>query len=157
MAIRKVIIVGDELLRKISRPVEKFDDKLIELLEDMYDTLKKENGAGLSAVQVGILKRVFIMEVEPGRKYECINPEILSTSKTTCTMLEGCLSIPDKSGKVKRPKEVVLKYYDRYGKEHVDKFVGFEARCVCHENDHLNGILYIDKIENNKKMKEHNE
>jgi len=154
MAIRKVILVGDELLRKVSKPVETFDARLIELLDDMHDTLKKENGAGLSAVQVGILKRVFIMEIEPGRRIECINPEIISTSKATCTMLEGCLSVPDKSGKVRRPKEVVLKYYDRRGKEHIDKFVGFEARCVCHENDHLNGVLYIDKIEPNKKPRE---
>lgn len=146
MALRKVLIIGDETLRKISKPVEKFDDNLKILLQDMYDTLKKENGAGLSAVQVGMLRRIFIMELEESGLVEFINPEIVSQSKDTNVQLEGCLSVPEKSGKVERPNKVTVKFQDRNGAFHTRTFTGFEARCVSHENDHLNGIIYVDKI-----------
>lgn len=146
MAIRKVLVLGDETLRKVSKPIDKIDERLIELLDDMKETLDKENGAGLSAVQVGILKRVFIMNLEPSGLVECINPEILSMSDKKEAMLEGCLSVPGKSGKVARPISVTIKYQDRNGTYHTRTFNGFEARCVCHESDHLDGILYVDRI-----------
>ena len=145
MAIRKVLLIGDETLRKISKPVDKFDDKLAELLQDMYETLIKENGAGLSAVQVGILKRVFIMNLDSGL-VEFVNPEIIKKSDKTCIALEGCLSVPEKSGRVERPVSVTVKFQDRKGNFHTRTFTDYEAKCVCHESDHLDGILYVDKI-----------
>lgn len=144
MAIRNIIKEEDELLRKISKPVVDFDDRLGTLLDDMYETLKKAEGAGLSAVQVGVLKRAFIMDVGHGLR-ECINPKILRTDGINKIKVEGCLSVPGKCGLVERPEKVWVEYQDRTGATISRKFTGFEAKCFCHEYDHLDGILYIDK------------
>ena len=141
--IRKIIFEGDETLRKISKPVEVFDQRLHDLLEDMADTMYKADGAGLSAVQVGVLKRVFVIDVGQGLK-EFVNPEMLKCSGKNKITQEGCLSVPGKYGYVDRPENVWIKYQDRFGKEHQDMLSGYAAKAFCHELDHLNGILFID-------------
>ena len=144
MAIRKVLVDGDEILRKKSKPVTIFDDNLAVLLDDMFETMHKNEGAGLAGVQVGVLKRLFVMKA--GKEaYECINPEIIKTEGKNNIEIEGCLSIPNKCGLVERPAKVWVKFQDRTGKLINKKFTGFEAKCFCHESDHLDGILYSDK------------
>lgn len=157
MATRKIYIVDkpEELsfLRKISKPVDEFNARLGELLDDMKDTMKKADGAGLSAVQVGILKRVFIILSKDG-VVEFVNPQILEASGECPIMEEGCLSIPGRYGRVKRPNKVVIKAQDRFGNEFIKTFTGFEAKAVAHENDHLDGILYTDiEIKKEKRKK----
>ena len=144
MAIRKVLIEGDETLRKKSKPVIDFDARLHELLDDMLDTMKKQEGAGLAGVQVGVLKRLFIMDTGNGLR-ECINPVLIKSDGVNKVKVEGCLSVPGKCGYVERPDKVWVEYQDRNGKKVSKKFTGFEAKCFCHEYDHLDGILYIDK------------
>lgn len=143
MAIRNVVQVGDDVLRQKCFPVETFDDGLIKLLEDMKDTVKKEQGAGLAAPQVGVLKRVAVVDVEEGY-FEFINPVILS-QKGEQSGWEGCLSVRGKSGIVSRPMKVKVSYQDRTGGKHLLQAKGFFARAICHELDHLDGVLYIDK------------
>lgn len=143
MAIRNVVQVGDEVLRQVCFPVEEFDEKLHLLLEDMKETLVKEQGAGLAAPQVGILRRVAVVSVDEGY-FELINPKIL-LQKGAQTGWEGCLSVRGKSGVVTRPMKVTVSYQDRYGEKQLLKAKGFFARAICHELDHLDGILYIDK------------
>ena len=144
MAIRNVLKEGDETLRKVSKPVKDFDESLGVLLDDMRETMHKNEGAGLSAVQVGILKRAFVMEAE-GDYYECMNPKILKQEGENKTRIEGCLSVPGKCGYVDRPHKVWVEYQDRTGKVIQNEFEGFETKCFCHECDHMDGILYIDK------------
>ena len=141
---RKIIFEGDPTLRKISKPVVLFDSRLHELLEDMADTMYKADGAGLSAVQVGVLKRVFVIDTGNGLK-EFINPIITKQSGENKIKEEGCLSVPNKYGYVVRPETVWVTFQDRYGNTFSDKFKGYEAKAICHEYDHLDGILYIDK------------
>ena len=143
MAVRQVVQVGDEVLRQKCLPVEVFDEKLHELLNDMKDTVKKENGAGLAAPQIGILRRIAVVDVEEGY-YEFINPTIL-IEKGEQTGWEGCLSVAGKQGIVSRPMKVKVSYYDRNGEKHLLQAKGFFARAICHELDHLDGVLYIDK------------
>ena len=143
MAIRNVVQVGDEVLRQRCFEVETFDEKLWTLLEDMKDTVKKEHGAGLAAPQVGILRRVVVVDVDEGY-FEFINP-VLLIQKGSQTGWEGCLSVRGKSGVVTRPSRVTLSYQDRFGEKHVLKAKDFFARAICHELDHLDGVLYIDK------------
>ena len=143
MAIRNVVQVGDDVLRKRCFEVENFDEKLWSLLDDMKDTVKKEKGAGLAAPQVGILRRVVVVDVDEGY-FEFINPVIL-VQKGSQTGWEGCLSVRGKSGIVTRPSRVTLCYQDRNGEKHVLKAKDFFARAICHELDHLDGVLYIDK------------
>lgn len=143
MAIRNIIQVGDPTLRKKSFEVTDFGEKTHELLDDMKDTLIKANGAGLAAVQVGVLRRIFIVAVDDVY-YECINPVIVKESGKQLGQ-EGCLSVKNKYGTVERPMKVVLKAFDRYGKPFTVHASGFLARAICHEYDHLNGTLYIDK------------
>lgn len=145
MAIRNIVQVGDEVLRKRCFEVTDFGEKTHQLLDDMKDTLIMAQGAGLAAPQVGVLKRIFIVSAED-KYYECINPEIVS-AKGKQRGLEGCLSVKNKSGTVERPMHLVVKAQDRFGKPFTVKVSGFTARAFCHENDHLNGILYIDKAE----------
>ena len=150
MAIRNVVHVGDDVLRQKCFPVEVFDEKLHALLDDMKDTVKKEEGAGLAAPQVGILRRMAVVDVEEGY-FELINPVIVQ-QKGEQTGWEGCLSVRGKSGVVSRPMKVTVVYQDRFGEKQLIKAKGFFARAICHELDHLDGILYIDKashIENN--------
>ena len=143
MAIRNVVQVGDEVLRRKCQPVETFDEKLWAFLDDMKDTVKFEQGAGLAAPQVGVLRRAVVVDVDEGY-FEFINPVILS-SKGEQNGWEGCLSVRGKSGIVSRPMKVRLAYQDRNGEKHVLQAKGFFARAICHELDHLDGVLYIDK------------
>ena len=143
MAIRSVVQVGDDVLRQKCFPVTEFDEKLWALLDDMKDTVKKEQGAGLAAPQVGVLRRLAVVDVEEGY-FELINPVILQ-AKGEQTGWEGCLSVRGKSGIVSRPMKVTVSYQDRNGDKYLLKAKGFFARAICHELDHLDGVLYIDK------------
>lgn len=144
MAVRKIIFEGDEVLRKKSREVEIITDKVKVLLDDMAQTMYKNDGCGLAAPQVGILKRIVVIDVGEGL-IELINPVITHSEGNVCDM-EGCLSVPGKSGKVCRPAKVSVKALDRDGNEISFDAEELLARCVCHELDHLDGILYIDKV-----------
>ena len=141
---RIIIKEGDPVLRKISKPVESFDARLHELLEDLADTMYKYDGAGLSAVQVGILKRVFVIDVGNGLK-EFVNPKLLKSSGKNKIKEEGCLSVPTKYGYVERPENIEVSYQDRFGNLMQEKLSGYEAKAFCHEYDHLDGILFIDR------------
>ena len=143
MAIRNVVQVGDDVLRQRCNEVTEFDEKLHALLDDMKDTVKREQGAGLAAPQVGVLRRVVVVDVEEGY-FEFINPVLLQ-QKGEQSGWEGCLSVRGKSGIVSRPMKVTLAFQDRYGEKYVLKAKGFFARAICHELDHLDGVLYIDK------------
>ena len=143
MAIRNIVQVGDEVLRQRCFEVENFDESLCRLLDDMKDTVKKEQGAGLAAPQVGVLRRVVVVDVEEGY-FEFVNP-VITSQKGEQSDWEGCLSVRGKSGIVSRPMKVTLAYQDRYGEKHVLTAKGFFARAICHELDHLDGVLYIDK------------
>lgn len=145
MALRNVIKVGDELLRKKSKPVTKFDENLWVLLDDMKETMHKNNGMGLAAPQIGILKRIVVMEVN-GAFFEMINPVILAQSEELIKDEEGCLSVPNRQGVVARPQNLTVKFQDRMGYDMTISGEDSFARCVCHELDHLDGVLYIDKI-----------
>ena len=145
MAILNILKEGDEALRKISRPVDAITPRILTLLDDMHETLAVAQGIGLAAPQVGVLRRIVIVEIDDVR-YEMINPEIIETSGVQ-EEIEGCLSVPDKCGVVKRPARVKIKALDRNGKEYTVEADGLMARCFCHETDHLNGVLYIDKAE----------
>ena len=145
MAIRNIIQVGDTTLRKKSFEVTDFGEKTHQLLDDLYETLIKANGAGLAAPQVGVLRRIFVVKVDD-LYFECINPKIIS-QKGKQTGEEGCLSVKGKYGRVTRPNFVTVKAFDRNGKEFTVNAEGFLARAFCHENDHLDGVLYIDKAD----------
>ena len=148
MAQRQIREVGDPLLRKKSRVIENIDDKVKQLLEDMYDTLKSSNdGIGIAAPQVGVLKRVIIVDLsdEGGEgPYKLINP-VITKSKGSQVCREGCLSVPGLLGDVTRPKEVTVEALNEDGKKVVIKAKDLLAICLCHEIDHLDGILFIDK------------
>ena len=146
MATRNIVQVGDDVLRKKSLPVSEINGKIAELLDDMKETLKKAEGVGLAAPQVGVLKRIFIISLDDNY-FECINPVIIKQSGSQRGE-EGCRSVKGKYGTVVRPKKVVLKATDRNGKDFKVEAEGFLARAICHEYDHLDGILYIDKAEN---------
>lgn len=154
MAIRNVIQVGDEILRKKSKVVKDFDEKLWELLDDMRETMVKNDGCGLAAVQVGILKRVVVLDVNH-MKIELINPQIVDFDGEQIEK-EGCLSVKGECGYVKRPKEVTVSAFDRYGNEFIITGMDMLARALCHEIDHLDGILYIDKVIKDYKEKKGN-
>ena len=146
MAIRSIREEGDEILRKQSREVEKVDDKIRELLDDMVETMHKYNGVGLAAVQVGILKRVIVIDIyDDNGPIAMINPVILKT-KGKQEVDEGCLSFPNEFAKVIRPTEVTAEYTDRDGKRIKVKAKELLAQAICHEVDHLNGEVFIDKI-----------
>ncbi len=145
MATRQVVKEGDPVLRKISRPVTEFNQKLHTLMDDMYDTMYKEEGCGLAAPQVGILRKVIVVDCgDNGGKVEMCNPEIVSSSGEV-GMNEGCLSVPGKSGYVLRAQKIKVNYQTRFGEKKCGVFKDFIARALQHEIDHLNGILYIDK------------
>lgn len=144
MAIRNVVTSEDPILRKTSRPVERFNDKLFQLLDDMKDTMYKSQGVGLAAVQVGFLRRVVVVDVGDGF-IELINPEIVEFSGSEISE-EGCLSVPGESGMVERPEYVKVKAQNRNGAWRTFEGTGLKARCFCHEIDHLDGILYTDKV-----------
>lgn len=144
MAIRKILTFGDELLTKKCRKVEKIDDRILTLLDDMAETLKESGGVGLAAPQVGILKRICVIDVGEGL-IELINPEIIKTSGSV-EDVEGCLSIPGKWGYVTRPEKVTVKALNREGKEIKVTGEGLLARALCHETEHLDGILFITHV-----------
>ena len=146
MAIRKLRYEGDEILKKKSREVEVIDDKLQILIDDMIETMHKYNGVGLAAVQVGILKRVVTIDMyDDNGPIVLINPVIIKT-KGAEEVDEGCLSFPNQFAKVVRPTEVVAEYTDREGKRMRVKAKDLLAQAICHEVDHLNGEVFIDKI-----------
>lgn len=140
MALRNIVKEGDEVLTKKCRPVEKFDDRLASLLDDMYETMTAGNGVGLAAPQVGMLRRAFVIDIGEG-KLEFVNPEIIKTSGKQETG-EGCLSCPGEYGITVRPIFVTVKAQDRNGKEFTMDASDLLAKAICHENDHLDGILF---------------
>lgn len=144
MALRNIFVKGDEILRRTAREVKDINNRVITLLEDMRETMEKENGVGIAAPQVGVSRRVCIVAPEPDRLIELINPVILHSEGEQISQ-EGCLSVPNYIGNVKRPEKMVVEYLDRNGKKHNDTFEGFEAIVVSHELDHLDGVLYTDK------------
>lgn len=144
MAIRQLRYDDDPILRKRSREIDKIDDRISTLAQDMIETMYKEEGVGLAAPQVGILRRLIVIDVGEG-PIILINPLIIEKEGENIG-LEGCLSVPGKSGKVNRPKKVVVKYIDINGEEKIIEGYDLLARALCHEIDHLNGILFIDKV-----------
>lgn len=143
--VRKILKLGDETLRKTSKPMQKFDLRLWLLLRDMADTMYKAEGVGLAAPQVGILRRVVVIDVGDGL-IELINPEIVS-SEGEQAGAEGCLSVPGRRGYVVRPNKVTVRAQDRKGKPFEVTGEGLLARALCHEIDHLDGIVYVDKMD----------
>lgn len=140
MALRNIVKEGDPVLTKKCRPVEKFDDRLASLLDDMYETMVAGNGVGLAGPQVGILRRIFVIDIGEGR-LEFVNPEIIETSGKQESG-EGCLSCPGEYGITIRPRFVTVKAQDRNGKEFTLEASDLLAKAICHENDHLDGILF---------------
>lgn len=144
MATRKILKIGDETLKKKSKPVEVFDKRLQELIDDMLETMHKAPGAGLAAVQVGVLKRVFVVNTGRGDMI-FVNPEILETRGKNKIKYEACLSVPGKFGEVDRPNKVRIKFQDREGNWQEKTYDGYTCLAICHEYDHLDGMLYCDK------------
>ena len=146
MALREILKFGEDALRKTCRPVTKFDDRLGELLDDLAETLIASNGVGLAAPQVGILRRVAVVNIRDKRgTIELVNPEIIEESGVQVGN-EGCLSAPNEWCEVERPKKVTVKAYDRHGNEFTIKGEELAARAFCHEIDHLDGILFTDRV-----------
>lgn len=148
MAIRQLRYEDDPILRKKSREVDVIDEKIKTLVQDMLDTMYKEEGVGLAAPQVGILKKVVVIDIGEG-PIALINPQIVQEEGEIIDM-EGCLSIPGKSGKVCRPEKVKVEYLDIGGNKNVIEGTALLARALCHEIDHLYGILYIDRVINSE-------
>jgi peptide deformylase len=150
MAIREILILPDKRLRKVSEPVKKIDSSIRKLVEDMFETMYDAPGIGLAAIQVGTSKRVVTMDLakkeEPRRPQVFINPEILWSSEETAVYEEGCLSIPETYSDVERPAQVQVTYLDLEGATHEIKANGLLGTCLQHEIDHLNGILFIDRL-----------
>lgn len=145
MAIRKIVTKGDPVLQAVCRPVEVFDEKLAQLLDDMHETLEKAQGLGLAAPQVGIRRRVAL--VDTGEEVlELINPVILKKSGKQRDV-EGCLSCPDQWGYVVRPNKCKVRFQDRNGDLYEVSLVGLAARCACHEIDHLDGHLFLELVD----------
>lgn len=142
----KVLYMGEESLREVSIPVEKIDEDILVLTEKMFETVKRENGIGLAAPQVGRNIRLFIVFLN-NEKYVFINPQIIGTSQDMCLMEEGCLSIPKIYECVQRPKAVRIQFMNLEGKIKTIDADGLLARVIQHENDHLNGILFIDRLD----------
>ncbi|MBR5344209.1 MAG: peptide deformylase [Clostridia bacterium] len=149
MAIRKIVKLGDDTLRKTSKPQESFNLRLWTLLKDMADTMYQAEGVGLAAPQVGILRRVAVIDISENRDQliEFINPEIIWRSEETQCGREGCLSLPGRAGIVTRPKKVKVKAQDRHGEPFELEAEDLLARAICHELDHLDGVVYIDVMD----------
>lgn len=145
MATLNIIKEGDPILRKTSKPVKEITPRIIRLLDDMRETLISAEGAGLAAVQVGVLRRIVLVDHEKAGMLELINPEIIKCSEERQQELEGCLSIPGRWGITDRPESVTVRAMDRNGKYFTISGSGLSARAFCHELDHLDGILYPDK------------
>ena len=143
MAVLKIIKFGDPMLRKVSRPIEEITPRICTLIDDMIDTMRAAGGCGLAAVQVGVLRRVVVIEIEDGKVYELINPKIVAYAGEQ-EENEGCLSNPGEYGITKRPKAVTVRATDRHGNEFELNGTDLLARAICHECDHLDGKLYTD-------------
>ena len=147
---RKILIEPDPILRKKCEPLEKVDADIRKLMQDMLETMYDAPGIGLAAVQIGILKRLIVIDISKDEKKKdplfLINPVILKSSKKTSTYEEGCLSLPGQFAEIERPAECLLKYIDLSGKEKELKAEGLLSTCIQHEVDHLNGILFIDYL-----------
>ena len=148
MGIRKIVTIGDDTLRKHCKPQEKFDKRLATLLNDMAETMYKAEGVGLAGPQVGILRRVAVVDVTEDHSglLEMVNPEIIEREGTQ-TGREGCLSVPGRQGVVTRPMKIRARFQNRKGEWMEIETEGFEARAICHELDHLDGKLYIDVMD----------
>jgi len=154
MATRKIVLLDEadgQSLRKVCKPIEKFDDRLANLIDDMKATLDVADGLGLAAPQIGILRRVAIVRYE-GQEFEVINPTILETDGESIDD-EGCLSVRDQRGLVQRPSYIKVEFYDRHGNKQVVEATDYFARVFFHELDHLDGIVFTDKVLRNKKGK----
>lgn len=143
MAKLKIVKIGDETLRKVCRPVDEITPRITRLLDDMVETMRAADGVGLAAPQVGVLRRIVVVETEPGNVIELINPKIIARAGEQ-TGLEGCLSVPGKCGTVTRPMHVTVRALNRHGEEFEISGSEFTARAFCHELDHLDGKLYVD-------------
>lgn len=143
MAKLKIVKIGDETLRKTCRPVDVITPRILQLLDDMVETMRDADGVGLAAPQVGVLRRIVVVETEPGKVIELINPKIIARAGEQ-TGLEGCLSVPGKCGTVTRPMHVTVRALNRHGEEFEISGSEFTARAFCHELDHLDGKLYVD-------------
>lgn len=152
MALRNVVKYGDPILKKKSRKVEVFDEKIATLIDDMFETMYHSDGVGLAAVQVGILKRIVVIDCGDG-PMELINPEI-TLAEGEQHAQEGCLSLPGRYETTVRPQHVQVKGQDRNGKWHVYTGDDLKARAFCHEIDHLDGILFIDRLEKDHKKED---
>ncbi len=147
MALRNIFKEGEPVLRRKARPVENIDQRLLTLLDDMRETMIRADGVGLAAPQVGVSKRVVIIKPDPDSDeiIELINP-VVSEKTGVQVAVEGCLSVdPAKNCRIARPNRLKVEYTDRFGKSHSEYAVGFKARVICHETDHLDGILFIDR------------
>ncbi len=146
MAIRKVRVIGDEILTKTCKPVKEMTPRIAELIDDMFETMYEENGVGLAASQVGVLRQIVTIDVDDGNQYVLINPEILETSGQQ-TGYEGCLSVPGKTGVVTRPDHVKVRALNEKMEPYELEGNGLLARAICHECDHLKGELYVTLVE----------
>lgn len=146
MATRKIRLDGDDVLRKVCKPIEKTTPRLQTLIDDMYETMYEANGVGLAAPQVGILKRIVVIDIGDDNAYTLINPKIIEADGEQ-TGEEGCLSLPGLQGTVTRPNHVICEAYDEDMQLRQIEGEGLLARAICHELDHLDGILYKDKVE----------
>ena len=155
MTQRKIIIEPDTILRKKSESLEKVDDEVRGVMNDMLETMYDAPGIGLAGVQVGVLKRLIVIDISKEKEKKnplfLINPEIISTSKNTSVYEEGCLSLPGYFAEIERPAECQIKYIDYDGKKKEMKTSGLLATCIQHEVDHLNGILFVDYLSKLKK------
>lgn len=147
MATRNVVVEGDEILRKKCREVPEVTDRIRTTMEDMLETMREHMGVGIAGPQIGVMRRMFVAEPEPDRVYYMINPVILEQSGEN-EGDEGCLSVPGMIGTVVRPDYIKMEATDLNGERKVYEFHDFDARVMCHENDHLDGILYTDKATN---------
>ncbi len=146
MAKRKIVQFGDDTLRRVCRPVDTITPSILTLLDDMAETMRAADGVGLAAPQVGVLRRMAVIEVEPGQLIELINPKIIARAGEQ-EGSEGCLSLPGQFGMVKRPMHVTVRATDRNGKEFEMNGSDLLARAFCHEIEHLDGKLFIDSAE----------
>lgn len=146
MAVRTIRVIGDEILYKECKPVKEMTQRVEELIEDMFETMYENNGVGLAAPQVGILKQIVVIDVDDGNKYVLINPEIIEEEGSQ-TGQEGCLSVPGKAGIVTRPQKVKVKALDENMEEFVLEGEDLLARAICHECAHLHGQLYVSLVE----------
>lgn len=152
MAVRKIVELGNDTLRKKSKPVINFNEDLWELLDDMQKTMVERRGMGIAAVQVGVLRRALIVEIDSKKYLEIINPTILATKGKVCDS-EGCLSVPGFFTDVTRPKYVKIEAFDRNGNKFEFEAEDYVARCICHEIDHLDGVLFVDLTKEGKDYK----